>query len=64
MAKSKGADAYAAKMDRKATAEDHKFFALRESGYKGWIDENNNPADCPSCGKSTCTASLTERCNG
>lgn len=64
MDKSKGADAYAAKMGRKATDDDHKFFALRESGYKGWIDQNNDPVGCPCCGKSTCTAGLTERCNG
>lgn len=64
MAKSQGAERYAALFGRTATDDEHKFFALRESGYTGWIDQNNDPAACPSCGTMTCTATLTERCNG
>jgi hypothetical protein len=46
------------------TAKDKRFFDLRESGYKGWIDQDGRKANCPSCGSSKCTAGLTERCNG
>ena len=27
------------------TAKDKKFFDLRESGYKGWIDQDGNAVD-------------------
>lgn len=31
------------RLDRKPeTAADKKFFDLRESGYKGWIDQDGN----------------------
>ncbi len=46
------------------TEKERKFFDLRESGYKGWIDQDGRAAVCPSCGKPTCTAGLTEKCNG
>jgi hypothetical protein len=45
------------------TPAERRFFDLRESGYSGWIDQDGRKAACPSCGKSTCTASLTEPCN-
>ena len=41
-----------------------RFFALRDSGYDGWIGKDGRKANCPCCGKPTCTATLTERCNG
>lgn len=55
MGKSKGADRYAAMFGREATADEHKFFALRESGYKGWINQDNEPAPCPMCETMSCT---------
>lgn len=64
MSKSKGADRYAAKFGREATADEHKFFRLRESGYKGWIDEDNEPCACPMCGSTSCTRNgFSGRCN-
>ncbi|MGH3916354.1 MAG: hypothetical protein ACRDTC_23535 [Pseudonocardiaceae bacterium] len=29
--------------DPHATAADERFFALRESGHTGWIDQDGNP---------------------
>lgn len=46
------------------TEKDSRFHDLRESGYTGWIDQNGRKAPCPCCGEQTCTAGLTERCNG
>jgi hypothetical protein len=46
------------------TDTDTRFFDLRESGYRGWIDQDGEAVACPSCGSDACTASLTERCNG
>ena len=49
---------------RPETAADRRFFDLRESGYTGWIDQDGRKAPCPCCGKRTCTARITEPCNG
>ena len=46
------------------TAEGKRFYDLRESGYKGRIDQNGRKGVCLACGKSGCTAGLTEKCNG
>ncbi len=46
------------------TERDTRFFDLRESGYDGWIDQDGRAVTCPSCGSSSCTAGLTEPCNG
>lgn len=35
--------------------EGKKFFRLRESGYKGAIDQDGNKAGCLMCGKENCT---------
>jgi hypothetical protein len=42
-----------------------KFFRLRESGYKGWIDQDGNEANCPMCEKPGCTRQgFSGRCKG
>lgn len=46
------------------TPAENRFFDLRESGYTGWIDQDGYKAPCPCCQKWTCTADLTERCDG
>lgn len=47
---------------------DPKFEELRrireDEGYKGWLDQDLQKVSCPSCGNPSCTAGLTERCNG
>ncbi|MDN5931353.1 MAG: hypothetical protein L0I24_09875 [Pseudonocardia sp.] len=47
---------------------DPKFEELRrireDEGYTGWLDQDNQKVACPCCGSSSCTAGLTERCNG
>ena len=46
------------------TEADTRFFDLRESGYTGWIDHDGRKAPCPRCNTRSCTAGLTEPCNG
>jgi hypothetical protein len=45
------------------TPAETRFFNLRESGYKGWIDRNGDKSPCPCCKNWSCTADLTEPCN-
>jgi hypothetical protein len=37
------------------TTTDRKFFDLRESGYKGPIDQDGNKAGCLICDRMDCT---------
>lgn len=37
------------------TEADRKFFDLRESGYKGGIDQDGNKVPCFSCQRPECT---------
>lgn len=37
------------------TKADRKFFDLRESGYKGSIDQDGNKAGCLVCDRPECT---------
>lgn len=63
--RAKGVEARTHGWDGKPLSEaDKRFFALRDSGFTGWIDQDGNKAPCPSCEQQDCTAGLTERCNG
>jgi hypothetical protein len=39
---------------RPLTAEGRRFYRLRDSGYKGPIDQDGYPAGCLVCGKAEC----------
>lgn len=46
------------------TKADRKFFDLRESGYKGPIDQDGNKANCLVCDKPGCTRrGFAGKCN-
>lgn len=63
--RAKGVEARTHGWDGKPLSDaDKRFFALRDSGFTGWIDQDGNKAPCPSCEQQDCDAGLTERCNG
>lgn len=55
---------YRDSLDDKGKASLDKLEKVRASGHRGWVDQDSNKVACPCCGKPSCTAGLTERCNG
>lgn len=65
--RAKGVEARTHGWDGKPLSEaDKRFFALRDSGYKGPIDQGGNKAPCLICDQSDCTGrrGFEGKCNG